>query len=244
MTREDYLKKLLEREIIQYEYTGSECSMDCVRFTSNIFYGRNSYALFIRKMAWDGIEKTLSEYLSDAIGSEELQLTWDVIVEDESSKRFVFIFDKNKSKFIKDQNGSISFHETGEAYAYLLNKHVFDSIFELYSKEGNLAPRIRISNNGNSTDYYLDITEETENIFGDIVQKVEISISTAYGSKTEKELGDEILNNACSIITQLKIDPTRVDFCAETLCITFKNGKQIEIWNSECAGLCKISESC
>ena len=71
--------------------------------------------------------------------------------------------------------------------------------------------------------WYIDITDIAIEMFGDIVDKVEI---TDFYDYTKEEAKWKI-NSKDSGIT----------FDGENMLVTFKNGKKIEIWNSEWGGI-------
>ena len=94
--------------------------------------------------------------------------------------------------------------------------------------------RYELQYNGQSKQYWIDVTDLTKELFGDVVKKVEIS-DYFYGY-TE----DEIIEKTERLIEKQKKsiqDDLGINFDAENMLITFVNGKQIEIWNSEWGGI-------
>ena len=69
-------------------------------------------------------------------------------------------------------------------------------------------------------------------MFGDIVDKVEITDFYDYTK-------EEAIEAAKVLIEELKINlkKHRITFDGENMLVTFKNGKKIEIWNSEWGGI-------
>ena len=47
MKRQEYLEKLLTSGYIQFEWTGSDYGLDCVRVCSDLFHKQKSYAIYI-----------------------------------------------------------------------------------------------------------------------------------------------------------------------------------------------------
>ena len=80
--------------------------------------------------------------------------------------------------------------------------------------------------------WYVNITDFAKQLFGDIVTKVEVS--DAYKC-TEMEAIEEA-NDLIELIKQ-GIDYTGIVFNERSMRVTFINGKEIEIWNSDCGGI-------
>lgn len=266
MTRKEYLKELLKRGFIQYKWVGSECSMDCVSFDSDLFYENKSFCLYIKKLAWDDIEEVLSGYLNEKIEKGELWLEHDVVgislIDCTPEETFVDLFYENaviikrykmnnqdlvhtncvifnKAKtcllcynYKNSLDEEVLFHDENEAYAYLLKKHIEDSISAFYRKEENLLNKVRDSVSGKYHTYFLDITDETKGLFGEAISKVEMSLLAWHEEEPEDERNEELFEKICYILTDLKLNPTKIN-CEETMEITFANGHSISIWNSE-----------
>lgn len=80
--------------------------------------------------------------------------------------------------------------------------------------------------------WYIDITDIAIEMFGDIVDKVEITDFYDYTK-------EEAIEGAKALIEEWKINlkKHRITFDGENMLVTFKNGKKIEIWNSEWGGI-------
>lgn len=80
--------------------------------------------------------------------------------------------------------------------------------------------------------WYIDITDIAIEMFGDIVDKVEITDFYDYTK-------EEAIEGAKVLIAKWKINlkDSGITFDGENMLVTFKNGKKIEIWNSEWGGI-------
>lgn len=80
--------------------------------------------------------------------------------------------------------------------------------------------------------WYIDITDIAIEMFGDIVNKVEITDFYDYTK-------EEAIEGAKVLIEKWKINlkDSGITFDGENMLVTFKNGKRIEIWNSEWGGI-------
>ena len=78
----------------------------------------------------------------------------------------------------------------------------------------------------------IDITDIAIEMFGDIVDKVEITDFYDYTK-------EEAIEGAKVLIEKWKINlkDSGITFDGENMLVTFKNGKKIEIWNSEWGGI-------
>ncbi len=85
--------------------------------------------------------------------------------------------------------------------------------------------------------WYIDITDIAIEMFGDIVDKVEITDFYDYTK-------EEAIEGAKALIEKWKINSkdSGITFDGEDMLVTFKNGKKIEIWNSEWGGI-RFTES-
>lgn len=92
----------------------------------------------------------------------------------------------------------------------------------------NIEDRLRQEHN----QWYIDITDIAIEMFGDIVDKVEITDFYDYTK-------EEAIEGAKALIEEWKINSkdSGITFDGENMLVTFKNGKKIEIWNSECGGI-------
>lgn len=92
----------------------------------------------------------------------------------------------------------------------------------------NIEDRLRQEHN----QWYIDITDIAIEMFGDIVDKVEITDFYDYTK-------EEAIEGAKVLIEKWKINlkDSGITFDGENMLVTFKNGKKIEIWNSEWGGI-------
>lgn len=87
-------------------------------------------------------------------------------------------------------------------------------------------------------EWWMDITDIAKDFSGDVLQKVEISI--AYNCSEYKAMSD-----AECILAELKDgirERKEINFNSESAIITFINGKQIKIWNSEYGGFDMLND--
>ena len=90
---------------------------------------------------------------------------------------------------------------------------------------------------GRVKDWWIDITDIAKKFFGDIVVKVEISNFYDYSE-------EDVIKATTSLIEKLgeKINNDEgIEFDAENMRVTFVNGKEIEIWNSEWGGIRNVT---
>lgn len=100
-----------------------------------------------------------------------------------------------------------------------------------------IKDRLRYEMYFRAKEWWIDITDIAKRIFGDIVVKVEIS--NFYGYSEE-----DVIKATTSLIEKLneKINnDDEIKFDAENMRVTFINGKEVEIWNSECGGIRNIT---
>lgn len=92
----------------------------------------------------------------------------------------------------------------------------------------NIEDRLRQEHN----QWYVDITDLAIEMFGDIVDKVEITNFYDYTK-------EEAIEGAKVLIEKWKINlkDSGITFDGENMLVSFKNGKKIEIWNSEWGGI-------
>ena len=92
----------------------------------------------------------------------------------------------------------------------------------------NIEDRLRQEHN----QWYIDITDLAIEMFGDIVDKVEITNFYDYTK-------EEAIEGAKVLIEKWKINlkDSGITFDGENMLVSFKNGKKIEIWNSEWGGI-------
>lgn len=84
------------------------------------------------------------------------------------------------------------------------------------------------------TVWYVDVTDYAVKIFGDIIKKAEVTLY--YDENDIKEAQKE----AKDYINSVEEDNRgigKINFDAENMLITFVNGKQVELWNSEWGGI-------
>lgn len=81
--------------------------------------------------------------------------------------------------------------------------------------------------------WYVDVTDYAEKIFGDVIMKAEVSL---YCDEDNIEIAAK---EAKDYIGNVKKDSSEreINFDAEKMLITFINGKQVELWNSEWGGI-------
>lgn len=84
------------------------------------------------------------------------------------------------------------------------------------------------------TVWYVDITDYVIEIFGGIIKKVEV---TLYYDEDNIEEAEIEADNYIDDIKKENSIRNAIDFDARYMLITFINGKQIEIWNSEWGGI-------
>lgn len=92
----------------------------------------------------------------------------------------------------------------------------------------NIKSRLRRTNDQYNR-WYLDITDLTTTLFEDSIEKIEISL---YHYEDDMKIAIE---EATQYIKQLKTSIKRkeINFDGKNIIITFKNKKQIKIYNSE-----------
>lgn len=84
------------------------------------------------------------------------------------------------------------------------------------------------------TVWYVDVTDYATNIFGDVIKKVEVTLYYDEDNTEEAEM------EASGYIDDIEKDNdiiSKINFDAKNMLITFVNGRQIEIWNSEWGGI-------
>ena len=103
---------------------------------------------------------------------------------------------------------------------------------EVY-KEMDIKDRLRYELEYNSKQWWIDVTDLVKEILGDIVEKAEVSDFYDY---TEDEAIEATKIFMIKQEERIK-DGLGINFDGENMRITFVNGKQIEIWNSEWGGI-------
>ena len=96
--------------------------------------------------------------------------------------------------------------------------------------------------NCESVKYYIDITNEFCNIFGNAVKQVKIELDECFGLEYEdylKEIEEKIYRMAENMLNFVNIylKENRIDLDGMNLYITFFNGETIKIWNADCGGI-------
>lgn len=96
-----------------------------------------------------------------------------------------------------------------------------------------IKDRLRSEAKNNSKQWWIDVTDLVKEILGDIVKKAELSAFYDYPE-------DEVIEATNLFIIKQKEhikDGLGITFDGENMRITFINGKQMEIWNSEWGGI-------
>lgn len=83
------------------------------------------------------------------------------------------------------------------------------------------------------TVWYVDVTDYAMSIFGDVIKKVEITLYYDEDNINEAEI------EANGYLEDIEKDSmsNKINFDAKNMLITFVNGKQVELWNSEWGGI-------
>ena len=84
------------------------------------------------------------------------------------------------------------------------------------------------------TVWYVDVTDYAVKIFGDIIKKVEV---TLYYDENDIEEAQKEAKDYINSIKEDNREISKINFDAENMLITFVNGKQVELWNSEWGGI-------
>ena len=96
-----------------------------------------------------------------------------------------------------------------------------------------IKDRLRYELKYGAKQWWIDITDLVMDYFGDIVAKVEIS--NFYDcSENEAIEGTKVLIEKQKEYIK---EGSGINFDAENMRITFVNGKQVEVWNSEWGGM-------
>lgn len=83
------------------------------------------------------------------------------------------------------------------------------------------------------TIWYVNVTDYAANIFGDVIKKVEIVLYYDEDDINEAEM------EANGYLEDIEKDSmsSRINNDTRNMLITFINGKQVEVWNSEWGGI-------
>lgn len=245
MTRQQFIKHLIRCGKIKYDFenTGNKILEKKVTISSEYIMD-NMTAIDIQppipySMLQDEVDKVLdiiSTSIDANIENETLSLIFDIRNTDPNGYEPYRIYNKMTASYIKDQNGETeSFIDEDDAYDYLIKDIYFNSLWRKYRYEVDINTKVRRLHD----DYIIDITEETKQIFGNDVKKVEVTFLYVYDDLSEYELHDNVIKDACNVLTDLFLNPSYVQFGDETLYITFHSGNQIKITNSEWADISK-----
>ena len=83
------------------------------------------------------------------------------------------------------------------------------------------------------TVWYVDVTDYAMSIFDDVIKKVEITLYYDEDDINEAEM------EANEYLEDIEKDSmsNKINFDTKNMLITFVNGKQVELWNSEWGGI-------
>lgn len=234
MTRQQFIKYLLKYGIVQFYIMDDGPLKGMVMVSSDYFLEKMTSVSLQMSISSDSIDLVdiISLSIDDNIKKGNISLSFDIRNTEPEAYEPYCIYDKKRRCYVKDQDGDVeTFIDDKDAYDYLLK----DSVFKKYKNEVDIKTKVRKEHD----DYFIDITEETKEIFGDDVKRVEVSFLHDYYNLSEDELQEGILIRACEVLVDLFLRPSYVDFGGETLYITFHSGNQVEITNSEWTDLSK-----
>ena len=84
------------------------------------------------------------------------------------------------------------------------------------------------------TVWYVDVTDYAVKIFGDIIKKAEV---TLYYDEDDIKMAIKEAEEFMCNVEKDNCENDKINFDAENMLITFVNGKQVELWNSEWGGI-------
>ena len=84
------------------------------------------------------------------------------------------------------------------------------------------------------TVWYVDVTDYAVKIFGDIIKKAEV---TLYYDEDDIKMAIKEAEEYMCNVEKDNCENDKINFDAENMLITFVNGKQVELWNSEWGGI-------
>ena len=93
--------------------------------------------------------------------------------------------------------------------------------------------------------YYLDITDEFCNLFGNVVKQVKIELDEIQDLQYENELREieedmHRISKDMFNFVNIYLQENKIDLSGINIYVTFINGETLKFWNADCGGIEKV----